>query len=196
MCSAPDLDLHSHLEGNHWSWGELNFLDLTLPTVFDFDYLDPIESSPVPHGATLSAAASAFQQQPYASRASDYYSLGSSNQPPTASEQLKDKIAPAISDSQPSPLQTPRSSPRRRYTSERWEDARPTIEDLYINQGFSLVKTKKIMEEEHDFVASYISQNNRGLAFTNMSRTKQYKCKFKAWHYNKNKKQSSIEGVS
>ena len=60
------------------------------------------------------------------------------------------------SPSQPTLAQASQSPCHRRYTLERWIEVRPAIQDLYINHGFSLSKTKKIMEEEHDFVASYV----------------------------------------
>ena len=58
--------------------------------------------------------------------------------------------------SQPTLAQASQSPCHRRYTLERWIEVRPAIQELYINHGFSLSKTKKIMEDEHDFVASYV----------------------------------------
>ena len=161
---ALSLHLDSCLEWNQsfWSWDQtVDDFTLTFPTELEFGF--PTESSPVQlqYGTTSSASLSASQQRACASEISGYCSLGSSNQPPSASEHLRDEIAPATSDSQPSPLQTIRSPSRRRYTSERWEDVRPIIQDLYIYQGLSLNKTMETMKEVHGFMASYISQNRR-----------------------------------
>ena len=52
--------------------------------------------------------------------------------------------------------QEPQSLSRRRYTLKRWTEVRPTIQDLYIDHGYSLCKTRKIMEEQHEFVASCV----------------------------------------
>ncbi|MCJ1237292.1 hypothetical protein MMC14_005277 [Varicellaria rhodocarpa] len=59
--------------------------------------------------------------------------------------------------------QEPQSLSRRRYTPERWTEVRPTIQGLYIDHGFSLCKTRKIMEEQHEFVASYVPEDDKGL---------------------------------
>ena len=58
---------------------------------------------------------------------------------------------------QPTMAQASKSISRRRYTPERWTEVRPTIQALYIDNGFSLSKTKKIMDEQYDFKPSCVA---------------------------------------
>ena len=48
------------------------------------------------------------------------------------------------------------ASKSRRYPIEKWNEMKPILQMLYINQGRSLSDAKRILEEEHDFIASYV----------------------------------------
>ena len=56
-------------------------------------------------------------------------------------------------------IASPTSSLRRRYPQEKWDAVQPIIQLLYIDQGLPLSETRKIMEEKHGFVASYVYQH-------------------------------------
>ena len=80
------------------------------------------------------------------------------------------------------------STPRRRYGQDQWKAVRPVLYDLYIQQGNSLLQTRRILEEEHGFIASYVCNSIRiesGM-LTSKSRERQYKDKIKAWGFQKN----------
>ena len=55
------------------------------------------------------------------------------------------------------PLKGPGTTSKgRRYPPERWNQMRPLLQHLYIDQGISLPEAKRILEEEHNFIASCV----------------------------------------
>ena len=45
---------------------------------------------------------------------------------------------------------------RRRMSDEQWDLVRPILKRLYYDQGNPLLEVKKIIEESHNFKASYV----------------------------------------
>jgi hypothetical protein len=61
------------------------------------------------------------------------------------------------SDTQPHrPRRKQQNSRHPQYTTEQWDDRRPKIKDLYIDQNMSFEQTMKIMSEQFDFRPSLV----------------------------------------
>jgi len=61
------------------------------------------------------------------------------------------------SDTQPHrPRRKQQNSRHPQYTTEQWDDRRPKIKDLYIDQNMSLEQTMEIMSEQFDFRPSLV----------------------------------------
>ena len=59
--------------------------------------------------------------------------------------------------------------PRRRYDPREWEERRPAITNLY--QNHSLLETMKLMEDQHQFFASYVEHEFASDQDTNSTST-------------------------
>lgn len=51
---------------------------------------------------------------------------------------------------------SPESKRRPRISPAKWERIRPTFATLYQDQYKTLAETRRILEEEHSFIASYV----------------------------------------
>jgi hypothetical protein len=84
---------------------------------------------------------------------------------------------------------------RRRIKCAEWDDKRPLIISLYIDQENSLSQTRKIMADDHDFHASYIllrPATSEKHLLTLDDREKAYKDKIREWRLVKNLKRRQI----
>ena len=76
-----------------------------------------------------------------------------------------------------------------RYPAKKWNEIKPILESLYLDQGCPLSEAKRILEEEHNFKASLllaISFVNRPITDLPNSREKQYKSRMRSWGVKKN----------
>ncbi|ODM19752.1 hypothetical protein SI65_04738 [Aspergillus cristatus] len=95
--------------------------------------------------------------------------------PPSSSSSSSSTIPPTTTvASTPSSSSSAVFRPRR---SEDWQQYRPIIEHLYLNNQLKLRDVKIIMERDHHFVAS----------------EKQYKDRLAAWHIRKNIKAKEVQ---
>ena len=80
------------------------------------------------------------------------------------------------------------ASKSRRYPIEKWNEMKPILQMLYIDQGRSLSSAKRILEEEHDFIASYVWLLTGITRSTDgpIPREKQYKNRLRSWGLKKN----------
>lgn len=84
---------------------------------------------------------------------------------------------------------------RRRIKCAEWDDKRPLITSLYIDQENSLSQTRKIMADDHGFHASYVllrsATSEKHLLILD-DREKAYKDKIREWRLVKNLKRRQI----